>query len=84
MQNVSLLGIPLDLGGENLGVDINPNAFRHSGIIQKLKQAGINVSDLGNSLCKERGLLHIGNPRLKYFDEILRVSKESAKAGIIR
>jgi arginase len=85
-MKVSILGIPLDLGAENLGVDMGPNAFRHEKIIEKLKSAGyetgddgFEIEDLGNIEIKSRDQLETGNPKLKYLDEILRVSEESAK-----
>lgn len=79
MKKVAILGVPIDLGAQNLGVDIGPNAFRYFKIKEKLAAAGFIVSDLGNIICKEREKLEVGNPRLRYFEEILRVSEESAK-----
>jgi len=75
----AMVGIPLDLGAENLGVDIGPSAFRHEGIIEKLGNVGLEIRDKGDVLCKQRTQLEIGNPKLKYLSEILRVSNESAK-----
>lgn len=79
MTKLSVMGVPLDLGAENLGVDIGPNAFRDHKIIEKLKIAGLEVLDLGNIECRPRNKLKIGNPKLKYKDEIIRVSEESAE-----
>jgi arginase len=85
-MKASLIGIPLDLGAENLGVDIGPNAFRYQDIISKLESAGyessdqgLTITDLGNIQCNSRGDLQVGNHKLKYLEEILRVSEESAK-----
>ena len=79
MQKVSLIGIPLDLGAENLGVDIGPNAFRYQHIKEKLEGSGLLINDLGNIHCNPRNSLDIGNPKLKYLEEIVRVSEEAAK-----
>lgn len=73
-----LLGIPLDLGAENLGVDVGPDAFRYQGIIPKLLKAGIEITDGGNIAITDRSALTAGNPKLRYMDEIIRVSEESA------
>lgn len=78
MRNIALLGASLDLGGESLGVDIGPNAFRHKGIKEKLEASGFKVIDVGNVLCKDKTKLTIGNPKLKYLAEILRVSRSIA------
>ena len=77
-MQADLLGVPLDLGAENLGVDIGPNAFRYQHIIQKLKNASIDVTDAGNIVCRDRHSLERGDMKLKYLSEILRVSEASA------
>jgi arginase len=71
----TLIGIPLDLGAKNLGVDIGPDAFRYAGLIEKLTQAGLTIDDLGNLTPKNREDLDPGNPKLRYLDEIVRVSE---------
>jgi arginase len=75
---VSLIGIPLDLGAKNLGVDIGPDAFRYAGIIDKLTSAGLAVRDEGTLEVAGRASLEPGNPRLRYAAEIIRVSTKSA------
>jgi len=74
----TLLGVPLDLGAENLGVDIGPDAFRYQKIINKLQGAGLDIQDLGNVQIRERSQLEPGNPRLRYAEEIIRVSNDVA------
>jgi arginase len=77
----TLLGVPLDLGAENLGVDIGPNAFRYQSIVEKLRSAGLDIQDLGTIEGKSRTEAVIGdNPRLKYLDEIVAVSEHVAAA----
>src|SRR5579862_4141486 len=76
---VNLLGVPLDLGAENLGVDLGANAFRYMNIVGKLKESGLKINDLGNINCRSRFDLKVGNPKLKYLDEIIRVSEEVSK-----
>ena len=78
MNTTTLIGIPLDLGAKNLGVDIGPDAFRYAGIISKLTQAGLDIHDIGNVESHGRETLEPGNPQLRYLDEIVRVSEELA------
>jgi len=78
MQQTTLIGIPLDLGAENLGVDIGPDAFRHNSIVEKLAKAGLQVTDSGNVDARDRRDLDPGNPRSRYEAEIIRVSEETA------
>jgi arginase len=80
MIQATLLGVPLDLGAKNLGVDVGPEAFRYQKIIEKLTQAGIDITDAGNVTVAARADLKARDPKLRYLDEIVRVSKELATA----
>lgn len=75
----TLIGVPLDLGAKNLGVDIGPEAFRHQDIIGKLESVGFTLTDEGDLPVKDRNDLDIGNPKLKYLSEITRVNEELAR-----
>lgn len=77
-MKASLLGVPLDLGAENLGVDIGPEAFRAHKLEQKLASCGIDLKDLGDAVCADRASLKPGNSRLRYLDEIVRVNLDVA------
>ncbi|HEY8998742.1 MAG TPA: arginase [Candidatus Saccharimonadales bacterium] len=77
-NTATLIGVPLDLGAENLGVDIGPQAFRYQGLIKKLESAGLEVTDAGNVKCNDRKDLNPGNPRLHHLEEIVRVNEELA------
>lgn len=73
-----LIGVPLDLGAKNLGVDIGPDAFRHHDLINKLATTNIRVQDTGDIAPNSRESLDPGDPKLRYLDEIVRVSNELA------
>ena len=45
---VRLIGVPMDLGGGRRGVDMGPSAIRYSGIGEKLKALGYQVTDDGD------------------------------------
>lgn len=79
MTNATLIGVPLDLGAENLGVDIGPSAFRYQHFIKKLATADLRVQDAGDIAVTERSKLQPGNPRMKYLEEIVRVNEEVAR-----
>jgi arginase len=79
MTHATLIGVPLDLGAENLGVDIGPNAFRYQNFIKKLATADLEIHDNGDIEVRDRKELESGNPRLKYAGEIIRVNEEVAK-----
>ncbi len=78
LNKVNILGIPLDLGAENLGVDIGPQAFRYQNIVSKLQSTGLEVFDQGDILVRPRKDLTVGDKHLRYIDEIIRVNNEVA------
>lgn len=76
---VTLIGAPLDLGAKNLGVDIGPDAFRYQKIADKLASVDLEVNDTGDVKVGDREKLSVGDSRLRYMDEIIRVNEEIAK-----
>ena len=75
----TIIGVPLDLGAENLGVDIGPDAFRHQQIIDKLTGVGFILTDDGNIAVRDRKELEVGDSSLRYLDEIVRVNEDLAQ-----
>lgn len=75
--NVSLIGVPVDLGAETLGVSMGPQSLRFSGVIEKFKHVGMNISDLGDIKCNSQGIEE-GSSKLKNLKEIVRISEEAA------
>jgi arginase len=73
------VGVPLDLGAENLGVSMGADTFRYQHIVSKLQSAGLQLTDKGNVVCRDRAEVPVGNPRLRHVDEIVRVNEETAK-----
>ncbi|HSW96855.1 MAG TPA: arginase [Candidatus Saccharimonadales bacterium] len=78
-MKTTIIGIPIDLGAENSGVAIGPDAFRYKKLVEKLNSVGFELTDEGNISCSPREQVEIGNPKLKYLTEILRISEESAE-----
>jgi arginase len=77
-MQADLIGVPLDLGAENLGVGMGADTFRYQQIIPKLASAGITVTDRANIAVKNRRDVPTGNPKLRRLDEIVRVSEATA------
>lgn len=78
-MKVNILGVPLDLGAQRIGVDKSPDALRQRGFVEKLTNVGLNVQDLGDISCDFPKDLDFKNPVLKYADEILLVANKSAQ-----
>jgi len=47
-KKVTIIGVPLDLGAEKLGVEMGPRAIRHAGLARALDVNGIEYEDLGD------------------------------------
>lgn len=45
---VQIIGVPIDLGQTNRGVDLGPGAIRYAGLASSLEKLGYTVHDLGN------------------------------------
>ncbi|WP_075619488.1 arginase [Paenisporosarcina indica] len=46
--NISLIGVPMDLGQARRGVDMGPSAIRYAGVIERLEAIGHQVTDEGD------------------------------------
>ena len=46
--NISLIGVPMDLGQNRRGVDMGPSAIRYAGVVERLDEIGHTVTDEGN------------------------------------
>lgn len=75
---LTIVGVPMDLGAENLGVSMGTDTYRYQGIVEKLESAGFSVQDMGNVPVKDRHLVPVGNPRLRRLDEVVAVSEKTA------
>ena len=40
-KNISIIGVPMDLGQMRRGVDMGPSAIRYAGIVERLEEPGI-------------------------------------------
>lgn len=47
-KDISLIGVPMDLGQTRRGVDMGPSAIRYAGIVERLEKLKFNIHDLGN------------------------------------
>ncbi|MDP5275404.1 arginase [Chengkuizengella axinellae] len=47
-QQISIIGVPMDLGQTRRGVDMGPSAIRYAGIVERLQNLKYDIKDLGN------------------------------------
>ena len=72
-RNISIIGMPMDLGQMRRGVDMGPSAIRYAGVIEELEALNIKIED--------RGDIEIGRPALETSSDGLRYLKAVLKAN---
>lgn len=68
----------MSLGAGKRGMDTATSALRIAGLRKRLEALGYTVQDSGDILITSQEVQDVGNPRLRYLDEILRVSSKEA------
>lgn len=75
-KQLSLIGVPLDLGADRRGVDMGPSAIRYAKVIERLQNLGYDVDDRGDIVVRRPDSYYSDSSNLKYLDEIERVNSE--------
>jgi len=70
--NISLIGVPMDLGQARRGVDMGPSAIRYAGVVERLEEIGHTLTDEGD--------IHIASASKTEVKAILRNLKEVTEA----
>lgn len=47
-KNLSIIGVPVDLGQTRRGVDMGPSAIRYAGVVERLEALQYDIEDLGD------------------------------------
>jgi arginase len=79
-MQIDIIGVPIDLGADRRGVDMGPSAIRYAHLQQKLEDLGYSVQDEGNVDVAIAEMCTITNPKLKYIDCIVPMSRRVAGA----
>lgn len=79
MRPVSVIGVPLDLGGGRRGVDMGPSAVRVADLNGKLSALGYSVEDIGNIPVTIPETQHYGDTHSKFLKEIVQVCDHLAQ-----
>jgi arginase len=79
-MQIDIIGVPIDLGADRRGVDMGPSAIRYSHLQNKLEGLGYTVIDEGNVEVPIAEMCEITNPKLKYVDCIIPMSRRVAGA----
>lgn len=79
-MKIDIIGVPIDLGADRRGVDMGPSAIRYAHLQRKLEDLGYTVQDEGNVEVPIAEMCSITNPKLKYIDCIIPMSRRVAGA----
>jgi arginase len=79
-QQIRIIGVPVDLGQAQRGVDLGPGALRYAGISERLAGLGYRVEDTGNLPVPVRDVL-TGEREQHYLPSIVRVCEAVYQAG---
>lgn len=81
MENsIRMIGVPVDLGQEQRGVDLGPGALRYAGLSARLSGLGYLVEDMGNLPVPVRDVL-AAERELRYLPSIRQVCETVYQAG---
>ncbi|TCP28807.1 arginase [Scopulibacillus darangshiensis] len=78
-KDISIIGVPMDLGQSRRGVDMGPSAMRYAGMIERLESLGYNIDDCGDIEIGRPERDHNG-PKLKNLKAVAEANEELAKA----
>jgi arginase len=80
VQQVAVIGAPLDLGQGRRGVDMGPSAIRYAGLADQLTtKLGLEVADLGNVIAAVPESTKETDASARYLPEILEHCDKVAK-----
>ncbi|WP_164214312.1 arginase [Virgibacillus sp. YIM 98842] len=78
-KNISIIGVPMDLGQSRRGVDMGPSAIRYAGAIERLEALNYNIHDLGDIAINRPGQ---SNPddgtNLKNLEQVIEANEKLA------
>lgn len=77
-RNISVIGVPMDLGQSRRGVDMGPSAMRYAGMVERLENLTYTVKDLGDIQIQHEQ--EDPNEPLHNLRQIANATKELARA----
>jgi arginase len=79
-MQIDVIGVPIDLGADRRGVDMGPSAIRYTHLHHMLEDLGYTVHDEGNIDVPIAEMCSITDPKLKYIDCIIPMSRRISGA----
>ncbi len=84
MKRVRIVGIPIDLGQDQRGVDMGPSAIRYAGLSSALRELGYEIHDSGNLYVPVRDCLteSCEQPFVDAIRQVCQAACESAAQAV--
>lgn len=78
---IDVIGVPLDLGAGGKGCRMGPDAVRCAELLTRLRQAGHEVNDLGNTAASgvDMDSSAIGSEKAKHLLDIVRINRRLSR-----
>ncbi|WP_373894737.1 arginase [Virgibacillus natechei] len=78
-ENMSVIGVPMDLGQSRRGVDMGPSALRYAGAIEKLQELKNDIHDLGDiAIARPDTAKVVEESNLKNLKQVIQANEELA------
>lgn len=72
-KNITIIGVPMDLGADRRGVDMGPSAIRYAGVVNRLENIGFNIKDVGD-ITVNRPNAFSETENHKYLDQVVEAN----------
>ncbi|ART74714.1 arginase [Sutcliffiella horikoshii] len=77
-KDISIIGVPMDLGQTRRGVDMGPSAIRYAGVVERLENLTQTIEDLGDIEIGSRERTTTGESNLKNLKAVAEASENLA------
>ncbi|TYS57310.1 arginase [Sutcliffiella horikoshii] len=77
-KDISIIGVPMDLGQTRRGVDMGPSAIRYAGVVERLENLTQTIEDLGDIEIGSRERMTTGESNLKNLKAVAEASENLA------
>ncbi len=72
-KNITIIGVPMDLGADRRGVDMGPSAIRYAGVVSRLEGMGYSIKDIGD-IQVVRPHVFTETENHKYLDQVVEAN----------
>lgn len=73
-KNLSVIGVPIDLGAGTRGVNLGPDAIRYAGLVKRLENIGYDVEDRCDIAVDRRAAVTVEGSNLKNLNVVADVN----------